>query len=173
MVVACRDEPAAVLRLQADGEDRVEAAELSASPGCVVSFAGLAEVGERVDTLGEVIDMIRDGSCPPVDDDHRLCRSLFLIGATDPLVGVGLGLERSQVERLVEWHRWALADGIDAARSNVAVAEALRAIDQLDVAGVLLGDDPSALAEVAIARASLAIIEPLAAAEQACLSLPR
>lgn len=174
MVVACRNEtPPTTVRLEADGGDVVEAVELAVPSGCRESITDLATIGDRVETLSQVIDMVQDGACPPADEEHRLCRSLFLIGATDPLVGLGRGLDRAQVERLVAWHRWALADGIDAARGEPDIAEALRAIERLGVGGIVLGDDPSALADVAIARASPAIIESLAVAERVCLSLPR
>ena len=169
----CRGEPPPTVSLQADVATRAEVT--SGGADCGLLSVDASDLAGRFDVIGEAIGAIREGSCPPLGGAHRLCRSLFLIGATDPLVGVGVGLKSTQIEQLVGWHHWALADGIDAARvrGDTAVAEALRAIDQLDLGAALLGEDVSIVAGLAVARADPDIIEPLAAAEQACLSLPR
>jgi len=143
--------------------------------GCGESLAGVGDPAGRLEIIGEVVEQIQSGSCRPLDDRQRVCRSLFLVGATDPLVALGLGLDGLQIERTIEWHRWALAEGVDAARrtGDGYTAEALSAMSRLEIGAALLGNDAAALANGATARAEPAIIEPLVAAEQSCLNPPR
>ncbi len=145
---------------------------LGSAVGCggSVAVADVVDADARFEVIGEVIAALREGSCEPVDEARRLCRALFLVGATDPLAGLGAGLDIGQIERLVDWHGWALADGIAAAdlSGDGAAADALRALARIDVGDRRL----SVLAEAAVERANRSIIEPLAEVEARCLSQP-
>lgn len=145
------------------------------STGCAeaISRADFTDVDDRLEALGHVIDALRGESCELGDEAHRLCRSLFLIAATDPLVGVGIGLDAGEVEQLIEWHQWALVEGVAAADllGDTATAHALGALRRID-SGAALASGPE-LVDAAAARADPSIIGPLVAAERACLSLPR
>lgn len=134
----------------------------------------LASVVDRLEAIGQVIEMLRQGACATDDHRRRLCRDVFLMGATDPLVGLGLGIEGQQLVDLVQWHQWLIADAVTAAElaGDTVTADALMALGQADAARAL-ADGPAALAALAISRADPMIVDPLAALEQRCLSLPR
>lgn len=138
-----------------------------------MAAAELGDVADRLEVVRDVIAALRIGSCEPVDDVRRLCRSLFLIASTDPLAGLGAGLDRGQIEQLIELHRWALAEGSEAAdlSGDTDAAGALRALERIDVGAALVGGQE--LADTAVARADRSIVGPLIDAEQDCLSLPR
>lgn len=133
----------------------------------------VSDVESRFVAIGEVIEAIQAGTCEPLTGEQRLCRSLFLIGATDPFIGVGLGLSTTQIEQLVEWHHWALSDGAAAAEPGSDLVTAFEAMRVFDGGLLAPNADPSVIADAAIARAIPSILEPLAAAEQTCFSLPR
>lgn len=138
---------------------------------------GAADADARFELIGRVVTALREGACAPVTDEQRLCRSLFLIGATDPLAGLGAGLTTDQVEQLADWHAWVLAEAATAAdlSGDAAAARAIRALQRIDVSGAILagavGERPPDLADAAIARADATIINPLVAAEARCADL--
>ena len=139
--------------------------------GCAggVAMEDVASLEARAALAMRVVDAVRAGRCNDVDADARVCRSLFLIGLTDPLVGVALGLDVPTLSELAERHRWALEEGVAAAQgtANPALASALGELVRLDV-GTALADGPDAVAAVAIERANPSIVEAIALSERSC-----
>jgi len=119
-----------------------------------------------------IVDAVRAGWCDPIEPDARVCRSLFLIGLTDPLVGIGLGLAAPMIDELTERHAWGLEEGVIAAVAddNAALAAALRDLAALGLVDAL-AEGPDAVAAVAVQRAAASIIEPIADAEMQCRNL--
>lgn len=165
LVTACRTEPPLTVPLTP------VLTSVSSTVDCEVPMVAsdLPDAVARFHMIGSVIAAIREDGCAMNDD--RLCRDLFLIGATDPLAGLAAGLDDDQFDQLAEWHRWALADAAIAAdlSGDGATSQALRRIDGI-AAGVTSASSPAEIADVAVARADRSIIEPLAAAETSCLN---
>ena len=170
LAVACQspEAPAPELALApvvATSEPPAEAQECSR----LLDDADLTSIEGRHQVVVATVDAVRAGECDPIAPGDRVCRSLFLIGATDPLVGIGSGLTGSMIDELVEQHVWVLDDGVAAAVANGdnLLAAALTELVALDIADAVAAG-PDAVAALAIARAHLSIIEPIAEAEASC-----
>lgn len=140
-------------------------------PECVrlLDDADLASAEGRHQVVVGTVNAVRAGRCDPIEPEARVCRSLFLIGATDPLVGLGVGLPEFMIDELVDHHAWVLDDGAAAAADvgNERLVDALGELASLDLAGAL-GNGPDGVAAVAIERADRSIIEPIIEAETQC-----
>lgn len=172
LITACRTPDPSAVTPELSLEPPVSAVEQSthdADCARLVNDIDLATVDGRHRAVIVTVDAIRAGRCGSIAADDRVCRALFLIGATDPLVGVGLGLGDATLGELADGHRWALGEGVAAAEANgnADLAGALRELKHLDV-GVALAAGPAALASAAVERAATSIIEPIAAAEARC-----
>lgn len=98
-----------------------------------------------------------------------LCAALFLIAATDPILGVVRGDESTDLGRLVTLHEEVLEHAIVLAGRNDdnRLLAALGLLAEFDVAGAVeRGDD--AVAEVLVARGAPEIVAPISAAEARC-----
>lgn len=148
--------------------DRVTIAD---SPDCagMLTDTDLHSVDARFSLAVDVVDAVRSGRCAEVDDAARVCRSLFLIGLTDPLVGFGLGLDAETLHGLAERYEWTLGEGIAAAeeRGNAVLASALGELANLDV-GAAIAAGPEDAADIAVERAKPSIVNAIAAAEPSC-----
>lgn len=146
-------------------------------------------LGDAANDLLAAVEAARrqDKRCGPPTSFERVCRALFVAARSDPLMVLVRGpdeeaeavLARIQVEELSAAHSWALDEGLAASDGDLAIAFGrLRGgIDELRmlVAQVAFAPDPAAdeaLARAVIDRSDPAIVEPLAAAEEACFSRP-
>lgn len=113
----------------------------------------------------------------PVDDDcaatrRPLCAALFLLGATDPIVGFARGVDPIELALLIDLHQRVLDHALTLAgrTDHEGFEAAMVRFAALDTAGALeLGDD--AVAEVVIARAAPGIVGPIAEIEATCRQL--
>ena len=98
-----------------------------------------------------------------------MCRDLFLAAITDPVAGLGAGLDIDQLRRITPVHHWVLVDAHQAAVAlgDEELAVAFLEVSALDLVGALSAGD-EAIAEIAIARADPAIVDALSRAEQRC-----
>lgn len=167
----CRSAPPPELPLSPSTSESVEAMP-TRSPGCrdLLDGADTATVEGRFQIVAATVDAVRWGVCDPIEPDARVCRSLFLIAATDPLVAIGAGLTGAAVEQLIEQHVWALAEGRNAAEASgdLALGHALERLSAVVIDG---GD--ARLAAVAVERAAPEIVEPIAQAEVTCAAVPQ
>jgi hypothetical protein len=140
-----------------------------AEPRCVMTSVGTDPATGRLATIGAVIGAIRAGECAAASPRLRMCRSLFLAAATDPIAGVGAGLDALQLQHLAGLHDWALAEAADAAASvhDDELEVAFRTLAGFDL-GAALSVDDDAVAAIAIARTDSAILDPLVRAENDC-----
>lgn len=99
---------------------------------------------------------------------HPLCAAIFLIGATDPVLGVAREVDRPELARLVDLHERVLelAVAIAERADQVAVAGSFRRLSELDTSAVSAGDD--AVVDLLIARSAPEIVAPIAVAERGC-----
>ncbi len=169
LATSCRTQAAPELVLGPVASSVVTAIEHECAR--LLDDADLASAEGRHQVVVAVVNAVRAGRCDPIEPEARVCRSLFLIGATDPLVGVGVGLSESLIDELVDHHAWVLEDGAAAAADvgNERLVDALGELASLDLAGAL-GNGPDGVAAVAIERADPSIIAPLIEAETLCHS---
>lgn len=160
----------AVAALQPDGGNRAQpAGDGEWDTRCVLMSFDTGNAVGRLTLIEAAVDAIRGGKCAAVSPELRMCRSLFLTAATDPIAGIGAGLDAWQLRHLAALHAWAVADGTEAAAdlADDELEAAFRRLASLDlVAALSVGDD--AVAAIAIARADSTILDPLVRAENDC-----
>lgn len=134
-----------------------------------MSQADVTSIDGRYRLVMGTVDAVRSGRCDPIARSDRLCRALFLIEVTDPLVGLGLGMDAALMDELVDRHAWSLAEGIAAAdaNGNSPLAAALADLSALELADALAAGLDH-VAALAARRGDPLIIEPIAEAEEHC-----
>ncbi len=140
-----------------------------ANPSCRLLLLDVGNPAAELATIEIVVDAVRSGECSSASPQHRMCRDLFLAAITDPIAGIGAGLDANQLERVAEQHRWVLADAREAAVAlgDEGLVIALTELAALDVTTAMSAGD-EAVVEIAIARADPAILGAVARAEQQC-----
>lgn len=143
-------------------------------PSCdptVIGSDGLAWLEFAVDELARV-----DAGLEPLSGEgcgvsrHPLCTAIFLIAATDPIVGVADGFGPADLARLGDLHErsLALATELAARADRNRLADAFRRLTTLDVSAAVLSGDDDAMIELVIARAAPEILTPISSAEAGC-----
>jgi hypothetical protein len=99
---------------------------------------------------------------------HPLCAAIFLIGATDPVLGIVREADRPELDRLVDLHERVLELAVALAEraDRIALAGSFRRLGELDTSVVSAGDD--AVVALLIARSAPEIVAPIAVAERGC-----
>ena len=149
----------------------VTAADLQVGSGCRRPLDVDDPVGALAAAVDEVVSAVDVGGAGDgcaVDADP-VCAALFLIGVTDPIAALGVGISIDDIGRLAELHHRVLVGGAEAANQHgdVELGGALQAMIDLDVRGAI-GRDDAAVAAIAVARTDPAIVGPIASAESYC-----
>lgn len=180
----------------AEVADRVAAAPIPGpdldSPGCRVELAGtdparalelaVVELGRVAAELGEPApgetalgETARDETGDETGTDdcavsrRPLCAALYLLAATDPILGWIDGAGRDELTRLATLHTTVLdhATTLASRSEHAGLFSALDQLATLELSVAELGDD-NAMVAVLTARAAPDIVEPIAAAEADC-----
>ena len=159
-----------------------------AAPGCRVELIGIdpARALElAVVDLGRVVTELREtapgetaltettrdepglGDCAVTR--QPLCAALYLLAATDPILGWIDGAGRDELTRLVTLHTTVLdhATTLAGRSEHAGLSSALDQLAALELSVGELGDD-NAIVAVLTARAAPDIVEPIAAVEADC-----
>ncbi len=132
----------------------------------VVCGRDRSAAGAPVSVLDAVANArANDRRCGPPEPVLRLCRAIFAASVTDPIVALAADGHISVA--VVEAHRWALDEGLAASAGALAGSFGILRglLDELPAP-----TDELALSAWIVRRGDPTVVEPIAAAEDACAS---